>query len=334
MTRVLITGGSGFIGGYLVAQALEKGFDVTVALRPNSDKTRLSDPRLHLLYLPLHDLAAMTDLLRSTAPFDWVIHNAGVTKALSKDGYREGNTENTRRLVQALQQADRVPTLFLMVSSLAALGDAPAGGEWITADQTPAPLTPYGDSKHKAEVFLASLPPSFPWIVVQPTAVYGPWERDILTVIRLASKGLALTIGLKSQKLSFIHGSDVAKAIFHILQHPKTQSRQKLILSDGQKYTTEDLVDAISSALGRKKTLRVRLPLTVVRPIAWIAATIGHWQKQPAALNPDKIPELTAENWHCDARPLLVTLGFRPEFDLYSGMRNTVNWYRQQGWLK
>lgn len=334
MTRVLITGGSGFIGGYLVAQALEKGFDVTVALRPNSDKTRLSDPRLHLLYLPLHDLAAMTDLLRNTVPFDWVIHNAGVTKALSKDGYREGNTENTRRLVQALQQADRVPTLFLMVSSLAALGDAPAGGEWITADQPPTPLTPYADSKHKAEVFLASLPPSFPWIVVQPTAVYGPWERDILTVIRLASKGLALTIGLKSQKLSFIHGSDVAKAIFHILQHPKTQSRQKLILSDGQKYTTEDLVDAISSALGRKKTLRLRLPLFIVKPIAWIAATIGHWQKQPAALNPDKIPELTAENWHCDARPLLVTLGFRPKFDLYSGMRNTINWYRQQGWLK
>jgi UDP-glucose 4-epimerase len=333
MTRVLITGGSGFIGGYLVAQALEKGFDVTVALRPNSDKTRLSDPRLRLLYLPLHDLAAMTDLLRSTAPFDWVIHNAGVTKALSKQGYIEGNTENTRRLVQALQQADRVPTMFLMVSSLAALGSAPTGKEWITAEGPPSPLTPYADSKHKAEVFLESLPPDFPWIVVQPTAVYGPWERDILTVVRLASKGLALTIGLKSQKLSFVHGSDVAKAIFHILQHPKTQLRQKFILSDGQAYTTEDLVDAISGALGRKKTLRVRLPLFVVKPIAWIAETVGRWQNKPAALNRDKIPELTAENWHCDASPLLDTLGFRPEFDLYSGMQDTVNWYRQQGWL-
>jgi UDP-glucose 4-epimerase len=331
MTRVLITGASGFIGGFLVAQALEKGFDVTVAVRPNSDKSRLGDPRLHFLYLPLNDVATMTGLFQASEPFDWVIHNAGVTKALSPSGYTEGNTENTRRLVQALQQANRVPSMFLMVSSLAALGCAPTGIEQITSTQTPQPLTHYGESKRKAEVFLESLPSDFPWIVVQPTAVYGPWERDILTVIRMSSKGLAFTIGLQSQKLSFIHGSDVAKAIFHILQHPKVIARQKFIISDGGAYTTEDLGLAIKTALGRKSMLNIRLPLGLVKQIAWIAETIGRWQNKPSALNRDKIPELAAKNWHCDASPLLVTLGFQPEFDLYTGMQDTVNWLRKRG---
>ncbi len=333
MARILITGASGFIGGYLVERALKHGHQVTAALRPSSDRTRLSDPRLTLLDLPLENLDTLTERLQKAGRFDWVIHNAGVTKALTHEGYREGNTENTRRLTTALQSPGLLPDQFLFVSSLAALGAAPLGNKMIQRDQIPSPLTTYGESKRQTELYLESLGPEFPWVVVQPTAVYGPWERDILTVIRMAKMGLELNIGRNSQRLSFIHAADVAGAILHILESGKPVKHQKFILSDGQFYTTEILSEAIRAALGGKKTLKIKLPLGLIRQVAGISETIGRWKKKPSPLNRDKLSELAAENWHCDASPLFEDLQYKAEFDLYRGMEHTVAWYRQAGWL-
>ena len=332
MARILITGGSGFIGGYIVALALEKGYDVTVALRSGSDRTRLQDARIQFLDLPLGDLSEMTQRLKQIGHFDWVIHNAGVTKALSQDGYREGNTANTRRLVSALQNTGQHPTKFLFVSSLAALGAAPSDHLMIDENQTPKPLTPYGESKRAAEIYLESLSPEFPWVAVQPTAVYGPWERDILTFIKLVNKGLEMTIGQRPQRLSFVHAADIAAAIFQVLESP-TALHRKYIISDGKNYRTEDLGAAVRKALGDKKTLKIRLPLGLVAGLAGITETVARWQNKPAALTREKIPELAAENWHCDVRPLFEELKFQPDFDLYSGMKNTVDWYQKHGWL-
>jgi len=332
MARILITGASGFIGGHLVAQALERGHVTTAAVRSGSDRSRLSDPRLRLLDFPLSDVAAMTRLLQTLGPFDWVIHNAGVTKAWSPEAYVEGNVGNTRRLVEALQAVDWVPDKFLFISSLAALGPASPGSSMIVAGQTPQPLTLYGESKRLAEAYLESLPAEFPWVVVQPTAVYGPWERDILTFIRLAQKGLELTIGRQQQRLSFIHVRDVAEAVLQMLETQQTLQR-KYILADGKAYRTDDLGAAVREALGRTKTIKIRLPLGLVRQVAGVAETMGRWRNKPSALNLDKIPELAAENWHSDASPLFELLNFRPQFDLYQGMINTVDWYRKERWL-
>lgn len=333
MARVLITGASGFIGGYLVAHALQSGHEVTAAIRPNSDRTRLNHPDLKLLELPLEHLPDMRQKLKLAGRFDWVIHNAGVTKALTREAYREGNLEHTRRLTQALQDSGLFPDKFLFVSSLAALGAAPADQPLIYSEQPPKPLTPYGESKFETECYLETLPYEFPWVAVQPTAVYGPWERDILTFIKMANHGLELSIGTKSQRLSFIHASDVARAIFHILGNPKPGLPRKYILSDGKAYTTEDLGASVRTALGGKKTIKIRLPLGLIRQVAGITETIGRWQQKPSSLNRDKIPELAAENWHCDVSPLYQDLQFQAEFDLYSGMQNTIAWYKQAAWI-
>jgi len=332
MARVLITGASGFIGGYLVEQALQRGDAVWATVRAGSDTTRLRDPRVNLVQLPLNNQDSMENMLRQLGRFDWVIHNAGVTKALDKKGYYEGNLGNTQRLVQALLQSETTPAKFLYVSSLAALGPAPENREAVQADQPPKPLTSYGASKLQTEQWLESLPSGFPWVVVQPTAVYGPWERDILTFIQLVNKGLELTIGTKPQQLSFVHAQDVAGAIFKILEHPEAL-KKKYIISDGKSYRTADLGNAVKLALGRKRTLQIKLPLLIVRPIASISEWMGRLQKKASPLNREKIPELAASNWQSDVRPLLEETQYKPMYDLNQGMAQTVQWYKKHGWL-
>jgi nucleoside-diphosphate-sugar epimerase len=332
MARVLITGASGFIGGFLVEKALQRGDEVWATIRKNSDRSRLTDTRIRLIELPLDHAEKMTEMLRQLGRFDWVIHNAGITKALYRDAYFEGNAGNTRRLVLALQQSGMVPDKFLFVSSLAALGPAPSDQTMVRETQIPHPLTPYGESKRSTEQFLESLENHFPWVAVQPTAVYGPWERDILSFIKLVNKGLELTIGTQVQKLSFVHAEDLAAAIFKILETPGALHR-KFIVSDGKSYQTNDLGAAVRQGLGRKNTVKIKIPISVIRQIAGISETIGRWRKKPSPLNRDKIPELAASNWHCDAGPLLQELHFTPTYDLYQGMNQTIQWYKSHGWI-
>jgi nucleoside-diphosphate-sugar epimerase len=332
MARVLITGASGFIGGFLVEKALQRGDEVWATVRKNSDRSRLTDTRIHLIDLPLDHAEKMTEILRELGRFDWVIHNAGITKALYRDAYFEGNAGNTRRLVLALQLSGMVPDKFLFVSSLAALGPAPSDQTMVRENQVPHPLTPYGESKRSTEQFLESLENHFPWVAVQPTAVYGPWERDILSFIQLVNKGLELTIGTQVQKLSFVHAEDLVAAIFKILETTGALHR-KFIVSDGKSYQTSDLGAAVRQGLGRKHTLKIKIPIAVIRQIAGISEMVGRWRKKPSPLNRDKIPELAASNWHCDATPLLQELKFTPTYDLYQGMNQTIQWYKAHGWI-
>ncbi len=330
--HVLITGASGFIGGFLVAEALERGYDVTAAVRKHSDRSRLTDPRIRLLELPMDDAGVMMKTLEKVGHFDGVIHNAGITKSLNREGYYIVNEGNTQRLTEAIGQLNPGLKRFVYVSSLAALGAPPMLAERIAANQEPNPLTAYGHSKLQGERYLESLGRSFPWVVAQPTAVYGPWERDILTVIRLAAKGLSLSIGPRGQRLSFIHAQDVADSILTLLEHPEALHR-KFILADGRDYRATDVGEAIGQALGRKRMLKIRLPGAVVRPVATLSELTGRWQGKPVPLNRESVAQLTAPNWHCDAGPLLKEIGFRPAFDLYTGMKQTIAWYREAGWI-
>jgi len=332
MARVLITGASGFIGGHLVAQAIERGDEVTAAIRKGSNTSRLTNTRVSILELPMHDQGVMSQILEKAGHFNMIIHNAGVTKAVKKTEYYEVNEGNTRRLIAALQVSNRVPDRFLFVSSLAALGAAEPDLERIFSGQSPKPLTTYGDSKLHAEKYIEGLGKSFPWIIVRPTAVYGPWEQDILIFIRMIRRGLEITIGTSGQRLSFIHAHDVARAIFHLLDHPDTL-HHKFILSDGCDYYAADLGKAVRAAIGRKNVLKIRLSAALLQPVAVMSEMMGKWQKKAVPLNREKLAELSAENWHCDAGLLLNEAGFKPVFNLYNGMKNSVDWYVQEKWL-
>ncbi len=332
MARFLITGSSGFIGGHLVRLALEQGHEVVATVRPSSDVSRVQNTGAQLVALPFADKLGLAKALRTLGRFDYVIHNAGVTKALKPEDYLAVNQGLTAHLIEVLVENDQVPEQFVFVSSLAAIGAAPSAHGRVTESQVPRPLTHYGKSKLAAELWIRTHAPDFPWVFARPTAVYGPADRDILQFIALINKGFEFTVGTTEQRLSFIYGPDAARAMLILAQMPRLK-HHSFFLSDGKDYTTDLMCQAVRNATGRNRTVKLRIPLSVIRPIAAMVEQIGRMRGRPTALNLDKVAELSASNWLCDSTPLFQQTDFIPEHDLFTGMQATVDWYRHAKWL-
>lgn len=330
MKRILITGATGFIGRFLVAEALRRGYDPMAAVRQTSKTGHLDAMRLPVVTCDFSAGGRLNDRIRSLPRFDYVIHNAGVTKSLDRHEYFQVNAGNTGRLADALLQTGRIPDKFLLMSSLAAFGPGDsASGEPILRTATPRPVTAYGESKLAAERILAEK--GLPYMIIRPTAVYGPGERDIFEAIKLIRHGVALQAGRKNQRLTFMYVKDLARLVFDALESPHVN--RAYFAADGNLYGSRDLGRIVAMCLGGRVT-HVALPVWLVRIIAAAAEPACRMLKKAPVLNRDKVHELAACNWNCDVEPLRAELNFRSEYDLARGMRETIDWYRREKWLR
>ena len=121
MTSILVTGASGFIGSFVVEEALRRGMDTWAAVRPTSSRRYIRDPRIHFIELDLSSEERLTEQLRGHN-FDYVVHAAGATKCLCRDDFFTTNTDGTRHLATALMKLCMPLRRFVFISSLSVFG--------------------------------------------------------------------------------------------------------------------------------------------------------------------------------------------------------------------
>jgi nucleoside-diphosphate-sugar epimerase len=193
----------------------------------------------------------------------------------------------------------------------------------------PKPIELYGKSKLEAERYITSLK-DFPWLIVRPTGVYGPKEKDYFVFFQTINRGLEPYIGFRKQVLTFIYVRDLVRLIYLALA--STHVNKAWFVSDGKEYPSEVFAEITKKALGRK-TVRFTVPLFVVKTIATVGESIaGLWGSTPT-LNTDKYKVLKSSNWRCEFEPLEKDLGFKAEYDLEKGVAETLAWYKQEKWL-
>ncbi|MFT7161110.1 MAG: UDP-glucose 4-epimerase [Bacteroidia bacterium] len=332
--NILVTGASGFIGGFIVEKAISLGLNVFAAVRKSSSRKYLTDGKINFVEIDFTDSKILTEQLLKFknihGDIDFLIHNAGVTKVLSDGDYDKVNYVYTKNLVEAIINSKQSIKKFVFVSSLAASGPGKENTDIpIKLSDPLKPVTQYGRSKLKAEKYFQSLN-NFPYVIMRPPAVFGPRDTDMYSVFKLIKNRLEVNIGGKLQYLSFIYVKDLAAAL---LEAATCACKEKTyFISDNKKYTNVVFSECIKSRMG-VKTLVINLPMFLVKLVAFISEKAGKITRKPSPLNVDKINELECGNWLCDASDFYKDTGFKVQYSLEEGIAESINWYKKENWL-
>ena len=321
--KALVTGATGFVGSHLAEALKRHGHEVTALARSPRKAEALTSQGARIVPGDLHDMAALD---RAAAGQDIIYHVAGVVAARNETEFLRANRDGTINLIAAAERGGS--PRFVLVSSLAAAGPALPGTP-LTGRETPHPVTAYGRSKLAAEEAVRGS--SLDWSIVRPPIVYGPRDREVLKIFRLARLRLAPVFGDGSQELSAIHATVLAEAMVAVGQSTATIGGI-YVASHTEVFTSADLGHAVARAMGGSVTT-IRIPAPVARTLLWLTENGARLTRRATILTADKANEFFQPAWTGDPAPLTRDTGWQATYDLQRGLANTYEWYRQAGWL-
>jgi len=302
MRTIALTGGTGFVGGNLLPLATGRGLAVRALTR------RPMPPREGVTWVPgaLDDPNALARLCRGA---DVVIHVAGVINAPDRAGFEAGNVHGTMAMVRAAR--DERVRRFIHVSSLAA--------------REPE-LSDYGRSKRRSERVVAAS--ALDWTIVRPPAVYGPGDREMLDLFRMARRGLVpLPPG---GRLSVIAAGDLCRLLLALID-TRRATAETYEPDDGQPggWSHREFAEALGAAVGR----RVRAFSLSKRLLSAGARLDRLIRRDRATLTADRVRYFCHPDWVSRAEHHPPMSVWHPAIPTPVGLRATADWYRAAGWL-
>ena len=302
-----VTGATGFLGQHVVRALADVGFAVRILARREPLSLFWDGVAPQVVRGDLADSAALGQLSDGA---DVVVHVAGQIGGRKADLDRV-NIEGTRKVAEATAASS---ARLLQISSLAA--------------REPQ-LSAYGASKRGGEEAARELMGDR-LTVIRPPAVYGPGDRETLRLFKLAASGPFLPVLDPAARMALIHVEDAARQIVALAESPLPIT---VTLSDGRPegYHWREIMQTAAQAFDRRPRL-VRIPPAALYAMAMVDEFANNWRRGSSVLTFGKVKELTHLDW--GVRPNERATGtLTPEYDLKSGFRQTIGWYRSQGWL-
>lgn len=300
--KALVTGGTGFIGAHLLRVLLAEGCDVTVIVRPTSDRSRIVAllPSIRIVEADLADARAYEGALRELSA-DVCFHLAW----FAEPGEYLTSPRNLDSLATSLVLARvlgavRCPRL-VAIGTCFEYDTAPG---LLSEDSTLCPATLYAQTKDALRRVLTMFAPqygiSFAW--ARLFYQYGEFEhrgRLVPTVVRALLRGELAQTTLGEQRRDYLHAEDVARALWTV---GESGTEGVVNIGSGAALRVRDLVEAVARAVGRPELVQFG---AIPRPSG----------------DPDVV---------CAANDRLARLGWRPLINLSDGIERTVDWWRQQ----
>lgn len=325
----VVTGGSGFIGQHLVRRLLADGHEVRCLVRADGRGATL--PAGASRHVVQFDSPATLIDCRALDDADAVFHLAAATRVPHSKDFIAANVTPTRHLLGALT-ARRQLARFVFVSSQAAAGPATALDRPVDEEDMALPVEAYGRSKLEAERIVESFGDRIPTTIVRPCAVFGPRDRDFLTLFRLAERGVLLYPGTAEHWLSILHVDDVVAGIIAVATSDAAVLRSYFLASE-QPLQWRQLGAAIAQAIGRS-VRQVNVPAPVVRAAAVVGDVIGRVTGTAMLASSEKAALSRHPFWICSARRARMEIGFQERRSLPDAVASTYLWYRDHGWLR
>lgn len=218
MKKVLITGATGFIGSHTAEHFLSKGVSVRCLVRRHHKSLGWIEKKdVEVQRGDLSEPGCLDELLHG---IDTVIHVAGITKAKSPAEYYQGNVQSTQNLLDAAVRSGAIQK-FCYVSSQTVIGPSPTGRPLTESDPC-HPITNYAKSKLEAEHRCHQAMDKIPIVILRPSAVFGPRDKDVLEIYRFVELGIRPVLGSSQKTLSLVYGPDLADAIYQAALSDRT----------------------------------------------------------------------------------------------------------------
>ncbi len=328
--KFFITGATGFVGSWVVdyLQHHYPEAQITCLVRSPQKLRWLSKYRVHLHTGSLLDTKS---LLAGVDGADYVLHIAGVTKALKTEAYYRGNVTATQNLIQAVHEAAPTIKKFIHISSQAAVGPSPDETP-IDESFPPHPITDYGKSKLESEQVARQWQDRLPITILRPPAVFGPRDMDVYEVFKNIWHGFNLKVGRLDQLVSIIHVWDLARGIVEVALHPEGAGEIYFICNDKPVWWSE-MVDLIATVMNRR-VQTITVPYSLAYVTAAILEGIAYLRGRPTILNRQKMLEVKQRYWVISNRKIREELGFQQTLLLKEAVRNTIEWYQTHGYLR
>jgi nucleoside-diphosphate-sugar epimerase len=312
MTRVLITGGTGFVGRVLCNQLSRAGYVVRAALRGDgASPDGVSEKAL------IGDIGSGTDWTAALVGVDWVIHLAARAHIIhdapaNADLYIETNAHGTSRLAQAA--ADARVERFIYLSSIKVNGEETRGRAYTATDE-PSPRDAYGMSKWLAEQAVAKVGTAtgMPWVIVRSPLVYGPNVRaNFLRLMRWVDREWPLPLGAIHNSRSLVSIWNLCDLLHQVSKHPAAPGNIWMV-SDGEELSTPELIRRIGAAMDRRVRL-LPVPASLLQLIGGLSGRKAEFARLCGSLAVDI--SLTRRE-----------LGWSPPVTVDEAIARTVEWY-------
>ena len=292
MSRVLLTGASGFVGRAVGVALADKGLPVVSAVRSGQGSAQVA----------VGSINGATDWREALAGVAVVVHTAGRahivndTAASPLTEFRKVNVEGTLNL--ARQAAENGVKRFIFLSSAKVNGEASPAGEAFSADQTPAPVDPYGISKMEAEQGLRALAveTGMEVVIIRPVLVYGPGVKaNFRSMMNWLAKGVPLPLGAIDNRRSLVALENLVDLIVTCIDH-LAAANQTFLVSDDEDVSTTELLRRIGRALGKPARL-VPLPVGLLQGAAALLGKRDTAQRLCGSLQVDIRKTKSLLNW-------------------------------------
>lgn len=327
--KVLITGASGFIGSHIADLLSDKGFEITCLVRKTSNLRWLEGKDYTILPIDFFDMNALKKVVKNQ---DYVYHIGGATFAKNEAAFMTSNYEVTKNLLTAISEVNKDIKRFLYMSSQTVAGPAESFNKPVTEDMLPNPLTAYARSKKAGEDVTLSFKNEIPITIVRAPAVYGSRDTAIFDIFKIVRMGIGTYMGFGKKYVNLIEGSELARGTIMAAESNNSIGETYFITSN-KFYTWDEVIPTIRKAFGSKFLFKIRLPHFLILSLAYISEIIGKFQKNPPVFNYDKGIDFIQKYWICSSDKAKDDFGFEQKIDLETGLKNTIDWYKKQGWL-
>lgn len=305
--KVLITGGTGFLGYHLVQSCLQKNFDVTCLVRSSAFKTKkkiISNYKINGVNLEECDIAEKISLARDD--YDIVFHLVGVYRSKDENELNRVNVEGTKNLLSFLLKNRIHPKRFVLMSSTAAMGPIKSANP-LNEKTECKPSNSYEASKLKAEIITKDLSKGkINYTIIRTPRIYGPLDPQNTFSLFVKAGRIGFFPFLNDAVVPLAYVKNVADALI-LASTKRKASNQTFLIADEKNYSSKEIANTLAEILN-KKGFFLKIPRA---PLKFVSFFIGSYKY---VLNDVRYSIEKAKK----------EIHYKPKYDLVSALKETI----------